>query len=111
MPVPGKPLIAVPLFKIAKVRLVAEYDEIGTELRMYGYQPDSMWTTDPLWLKEGGNYYWYQNDHLGTPQKLIDMNGTVVWSATYFAFGQAQITVNTLENNLRFPGQYNDVET
>ncbi len=91
--------------------LVAEYDESGNELRTYGYQPDSMWTTDPLWLKEGGQYYWYQNDHLGTPQKLIDINGTVVWSAQYTAFGEAQIQVETVTNNLRFPGQYEDAET
>ncbi len=91
--------------------LVAEYDESGNELRSYGYQPDSTWTTDPLWLKEGREYYFYQNDHLGTPQKLIDINGTGVWSAQYTAFGEAQVQVATITNNLRFPGQYYDAET
>ncbi|MCP4285496.1 MAG: type IV secretion protein Rhs, partial [Gammaproteobacteria bacterium] len=91
--------------------LVAEYDETGNELRSYGYQPDSTWTTDPLWLKQNGQYYWYQNDHLGTPQKLIDINGTEVWSAQYTAFGEAQVQVETVTNNLRFPGQYFDPET
>ncbi len=91
--------------------LVAEYDESGNEMRSYGYQPDSTWTTGPLWLKEGSSYYWYQNDHLGTPQKLIDGDGTVVWEGQYNAFGNAQIAVNTIENNLRFPGQYFDAET
>jgi hypothetical protein len=46
------------------------------------------------------------NDHLGTPQKLTDSNGTVVWAADYKPFGEATIT-----NNLRFPGQYYDAET
>ena len=91
--------------------LVAEYDEDGNELRSYGYKPDSTWGTDPLWLKEDGEYYWYQNDHLGTPQKLVDANGTVVWEATYTAFGKATISVETVTNNLRFPGQYFDAET
>jgi uncharacterized protein RhaS with RHS repeats len=68
-------------FLYADEGLIAEYDKSGNELRSYGYQPDSTWTTDPLWLKENGEYYWYQNDHLGTPQKLIDMNGTVVWES------------------------------
>ena len=91
--------------------LIAEYDETGVEIRSYGYQPDSTWTTDPLWLKEGGAYYWYQNDHLGTPQKLVAQDGTVVWSAQYAAFGSATVSVETVTNNLRFPGQYFDAET
>ena len=91
--------------------LVAEYDEDGAEIRSYGYKPDSTWGTDPLWLKEDGEYYWYQNDHLGTPQKLVGSSGTVVWSATYTAFGEAQVEIETVTNNLRFPGQYYDAET
>ena len=98
--------------------LVAEYDESGNELRSYGYRPDSTWGTDPLWMKlalsgvEGdGEYYWYHNDHLGTPQKLVDSSGTVVWSAAYTALGDAQISIETVTNNLRFPGQYVDAET
>ena len=98
-------------FFYADEGLVAEYDENGNGLRSYGYTPDSSWTTDPLWLKQGGDYYWYQNDHLGTSQKLIDITGTVVWAAQYTAFGEAQIQVETVTNNLRFPGQYFDDET
>ena len=55
--------------------------------------------------------YYYHNDHLGTPQKMTDVNGTVVWSADYRPFGQADVTVNTVANNFRFPGQYEDEET
>ena len=57
------------------------------------------------------NYGMIHNDHLGTPQKLIDSTGTVVWSADYKPFGEATITVSTITNNLRFPGQYFDAET
>jgi RHS repeat-associated protein len=35
----------------------------------------------------------------------------VVWSADYLPFGQADVTVETVENNLRFAGQYYDAET
>lgn len=35
---------------------------------------------------------------------------TVVWSADYRPFGQADVTVNTVTNNFRFPGQYYDQE-
>ncbi len=51
------------------------------------------------------------NDHLGTPQKLTDSTGTVVWAADYKPFGEATVTVSTITNNLRFPGQYYDQET
>ncbi|MCP4400901.1 MAG: hypothetical protein GY801_26830, partial [bacterium] len=64
---------------------MAEYDAAGNETRTYGYKPDSTWTTDPLWLKQNGEYYFYHNDHLGTPQKLARQNGAVVWSASYSA--------------------------
>jgi RHS repeat-associated protein len=53
----------------------------------------------------------YQNDHLGTPQKLTAGNGEVVWSAKYNSFGKATIGIDTIENNLRFAGQYEDAET
>jgi RHS repeat-associated protein len=59
----------------------------------------------------GEDIYYYHNDHLGTPQKMTDMNGAVVWSADYRPFGQADVTVNTVVNNFRFPGQYYDQGT
>ena len=42
---------------------------------------------------------------------MTDSTGAVVWSADYKPFGEATITVNTITNNLRFPGQYFDVES
>jgi RHS repeat-associated protein len=63
-------------------------------------------------MKVGGQYYFYQNDHLGTPQKLTAVNGAVVWSAKYSSFGEADVDTSfTVTNNLRFPGQYYDKET
>ncbi|SOD21490.1 RHS repeat-associated core domain-containing protein [Variovorax sp. YR752] len=70
----------------------------------------------------------YQNDHLGTPRELTDEEGSVIWSASYRAWGntlrmeaaqadddwepgtlpQAQ---HAIEQNLRFQGQYFDTET
>jgi RHS repeat-associated protein len=91
--------------------LIGEYDENGVEIKGYGYRPDSMWTMNPLFQKTNGSYYWYQNDHLGTPLKLIDSHGNVVWEAVYEAFGKAQVDIALVSNNLRFPGQYFDEET
>ena len=54
----------------------------------------------------------YQNDHLGTPQKLTAVNGAVVWAAKYSSFGQVTVDpLSIITNNLRFPGQYYDDET
>jgi len=55
--------------------------------------------------------YYFINDHLGTPRKVVDENGQVVWSAGYQPFGQAAFSTETLTNNFRFPGQYYDPET
>jgi uncharacterized protein RhaS with RHS repeats len=51
------------------------------------------------------------NDHLGTPQKMTDSSGAVVWAADYKPFGEATVTVSTITNNLRGIGQYFDAET
>ncbi|MEO6976677.1 MAG: RHS repeat-associated core domain-containing protein, partial [Gallionella sp.] len=92
--------------------LIAEADATGQVTRSYGYAPGSTYTTNPLWLKTGTAYYTYQNDHLGTPMKLLSQSGAVVWSATYDAFGKATVNpASTVTNNLRLPGQYYDQET
>jgi RHS repeat-associated protein len=91
--------------------LVGEYDATGAAIKTYGYKPGSTWTTDPLFMKVGSDFHYYHNDHLGTPQKLTSASGVVVWSATYSSFGEASIEVETVVNNLRFPGQYFDQET
>lgn len=94
--------------------LSGEYTESGSLIRGYGYKPGGHWTTDPLYLKTGNTrdkYYFYQNDHLGTPQKLMSTTGAIVWSAKYEAFGKANIDINLVENPLRFAGQYEDQET
>ena len=58
-----------------------------------------------------GKLYYVHNDHLGIPQVMTDANGTVVWHAIYNPFGKATMSVNTVELNVRFPGQYYDQET
>jgi RHS repeat-associated protein len=91
--------------------LIGEYNAGGQEIRAYGYAPDSVWSTNPLYMRVGANYYWYRNDHQGRPQKLIETSGRVVWEATYGAFGTANIVLAEVQNNLVGPGQYRDTET
>jgi len=87
-------------------QLIAESDSAGTITAEYVYL-----NGQPLAKMEGANTYYYHNDHLGTPQKMTDSSGTVVWAADYKPFGEAAVTVSTITNNLRFPGQYFDQET
>jgi len=92
--------------------LIGEYNATGAEIKTYGYKPNSTWTMDTVFMQQGDQFYFYHNDHLGTPQKMTDASGTVVWSATYDAFGKATVDgASTITNNLRFPGQYLDGET
>ncbi len=42
---------------------------------------------------------------------MTSVSGAVVWSATYSSFGKASVDVGNVTNNLRFAGQYEDVET
>ncbi len=90
--------------------LIGEYDPNVTQIKSYGYTPNSIWTTNPLFLKENGKYYFYQNDHLGTPQKIIGINEISNWSVEYTAFGETSVSKSSIANNLRFSGQYWDYE-
>ncbi|QPI53345.1 RHS domain-containing protein [Massilia antarctica] len=56
--------------------------------------------------------HYYQCDHLGTPQELLDEHGVSVWSARYKAWGRIyRYNAKDVEQPLRFQGQYEDQET
>jgi RHS repeat-associated protein len=85
--------------------------------RSYVYEPG---TFRPLAMLDGKGPrkacpFYYQLDHLGTPQELTDFGGEIVWSAKYNAYGK--VTRQTfgggeqLEQPLRFQGQYFDAES
>jgi RHS repeat-associated protein len=60
---------------------------------------------------EAEDIYYYHNDHLGTPQFMTDADQNLVWKAGQEPFGAEDPSVETIKNNLRFPGQYYDNET
>ena len=74
-------------------------------------------TFKPLALLKGkgkkAEVYYYQLDHLGTPQELTTANGSIAWSAKYKAYGNLalQEQIHGIEQPLRFQGQYHDLET
>ncbi len=65
-------------------------------MKLYGYQ---------------AGWYFFINDHLGTPQKIVNEAGEVVWAGFYQPFGKAWAYPADIINNFRFPGQYYDAET
>lgn len=93
--------------------LLAEVAGDGGIQRSYGWHPDGAYATNPLFVRAAGEYLYYHNDHLGTPWRVTNKSGAVVWSANdYSAFGAASIAVGAqLTQPWRFPGQYLDVET
>ena len=87
--------------------LIAETSATGQTLVEYFYFGDQ-----PLaMIRPQEALYYYHNDHLGTHQILTDDIGAVSWKAVYTPFGEAEISVQTVENPFRFPGQYYDQET
>ncbi|HEN8712391.1 TPA: RHS domain-containing protein [Pseudomonas putida] len=56
--------------------------------------------------------YYFHTDQIGTPLELTDSEGRIVWQATYRSWGAIeQLTVNEIDQNLRFQGQYFNSET
>lgn len=93
-------------------RLIAE--SAANRYRSYIYEPG---TFRPLVMLDGegprkATPFYYQLDHLGTPQELTDYSGEIMWSAKYRAYGNlAALDVSEIDNPLRFQGQYFDAET
>ncbi|SFG42779.1 RHS repeat-associated core domain-containing protein [Duganella sp. CF458] len=55
---------------------------------------------------------YFQCDHLGTPMELRDEYGAVAWAMRFHAWGRMlQRSKHTVEQPLRFQGQYEDNET
>ncbi|NMN80126.1 RHS repeat domain-containing protein, partial [Pseudomonas sp. KD5] len=85
--------------------------------RSYVYEPGSF---RPLAMLDGKGPkkacpFYYQLDHLGTPQELTDFGGEIVWSAKYNAYGKVTHLAfgggEQLDQPLRFQGQYFDAES
>src|SRR5690606_35486736 len=57
-------------FYYADSRLIAEFSEAGNQIQAYGFTPDRMWGKTPAFTRsDTSSYFYYLNDHLGTPQK------------------------------------------
>jgi RHS repeat-associated protein len=64
-----------------------------------------------LVMMENDALYYVHNDHLGTPQTITDEDQAIVWQAEYSPFGEMTLVIESVVNNVRFPGQYFDLES
>ncbi len=55
--------------------------------------------------------FYVHADHLGTPKAATDAAQGIAWAADYLPYGEAQVAVEAVTLNVRFPGQYFDAET
>ena len=97
--------------------LLAEADATGKLQIVYGWHPARDNGAGPVYARIADGNTWrtvyYHNDQLGTPQRITDKEGKLVWAADYDGFGKATVRAidNGIVNNLRYPGQYEDAET
>ena len=87
--------------------LIAETNQSGQMIAEYVYLGDQLLSM----IKPGENVYYFHNEHLGTPQILTNESQAIAWKAAYTPFGEAVVSIATVENPFRFPGQYYDTET
>ena len=55
--------------------------------------------------------YFVHSDHLNVPTVVTDKDKAIVWEGHRKPFGDTEVTVATIEQPFRFPGQYYDSET
>jgi RHS repeat-associated protein len=100
--------------------LIAELDQNGTMQVAYGWMPDTVWGTSPLWQTsldnnqtlKNADYHYLITDYLGTPQLAVNSRGQQTWKGIADAFGNTQLDPdNQINLNLRQPGQYYDQES
>ncbi len=90
-------------------------EETPGQSSLYIYEPGSYAPLARVDQNEGEpeqKLYYFHTDQIGTPLEMTDVDGHIVWQATYKAWGEVEtLAVNAVEQNLRFQGQYFDEET
>lgn len=96
--------------------VIAEADATGQSLREYIWLPEAGYAgTDlPLATVDGVAttpvLYHVHTDHISRPVLMTDSSKAHVWTAIWGPFGQAHSITGTAANNLRFPGQWYQLE-
>ena len=90
-------------------------EETPWQSSLYIYEPGSYAPLARVDQGEGEaeqTLYNFHTDQIGTPLEMTDVDGQIVWQATYKAWGEVEsLAVSEIEQKLRFQGQYFDDET
>jgi RHS repeat-associated protein len=90
-------------------------EETPGQSSLYIYEPGSyapLARVDQIEGEAGQKLYYFHTDQIGTPLEMTNVDGQIVWQATYKAWGEIEsLAVSEVEQNLRFQGQYFDDET
>jgi RHS repeat-associated protein len=79
------------------------------DLTTWVFEPESF---APLAKLKNGQKYSIVTDHLGTPLSMFDAQGEQTWQMELSVYGEARTFKGGREDcPLRYPGQYEDVET
>ena len=100
-------------------QLLGEYNSSGTAIREYvwlGSTPVAVFTPDPVNTANPPLVYYIHADHLDTPRAVVDKNNALRWRWFAEPFGTTAPETNptglgAFTQNLRFPGQYADLES
>jgi len=86
-------------------KLIGEYDANGAVIKEYVYHNDT-----PIAIIDKDSTKRIYADHLNTPRRVANTTNDIIWSWESKPFGEDAPTGSYMLN-LRFPGQYFDVET
>jgi len=84
-------------------------EETPAQSSLYIYEPGSYAPLARVDQNEGEaeqklNYF--HTDQIGTPLEMTDVEGQIVWQATYKTWGEVEtLAVSVVAHNLRFQGQ------
>jgi len=98
--------------------VIAELDQTGTTAREYIWLPEAGYagTDMPLAVVDGVNtaspqLYYVHTDHINRPIRMSTTAKVMVWQAEWNPWGGVQSLSGALANNLRFLGQWFQIET
>ncbi|MEH0018422.1 MAG: RHS repeat-associated core domain-containing protein [Desulfobacter sp.] len=91
--------------------LIGESSPDGTFSMTYVYTDSTRLAALAMESTTQPDVAYYINDHLGTPIKMIDNDGRVVWDGASLPFGRVNESLGEVQSHFRFPGQYYDQET
>jgi RHS repeat-associated protein len=86
---------------------LASNDPVRRSLGEGGNDPIDL----PLAIAENSTLTMVHADHLGRPTRMTDAARATVWQATWKPWGEVHSLSGSLTQNLRYPGQYFQIET